>query len=93
MYADKVMKNGKVVGVSTSRGYSYYFREMLSLCTLDVACCELGSEVVVIWGNPDRPQKEIRAKVGPAPYKADNRKLDVHSLPPPRQVAQFSPTA
>jgi vanillate/3-O-methylgallate O-demethylase len=34
MYADKVIKNGKVVGVSTSRGYSFYFREMLSLCTL-----------------------------------------------------------
>jgi hypothetical protein len=31
IYADKVIQNGKVVGVSTSRGYSYYFREMLSL--------------------------------------------------------------
>jgi len=93
MYADKVIQNGKVVGVSTSRGYSYYFREMLSLCTLDVACCEPGSEVMVIWGNPCGPQKEIRAKVAPAPYKTDNRKLDVHSLPPPKQVLQFSPTA
>jgi glycine cleavage system aminomethyltransferase T len=82
-----------VVGVSTSRGYSYYFREMLSLCTLDVACCEPESEVIVIWGNPGGPQKEIRAKVAPAPYKTDNRKLDVHSLPPPKQVLQFSPTA
>jgi glycine cleavage system aminomethyltransferase T len=26
-YADKVIKNGKLVGVSTSRCYSYYFRE------------------------------------------------------------------
>jgi vanillate/3-O-methylgallate O-demethylase len=93
MYADKVIQNGKVVGVSTSRGYSYYFREMLSLCTLDVTCCEPGSEVMVIWGNPGGPQKEIRAKVAPAPYKTDNRKLDVHSLPPPKQVLQFSPTA
>jgi vanillate/3-O-methylgallate O-demethylase len=93
MYADKVMKDGKVVGVSTSRGYSYYFREMLSLCTLDVACCEPGSEVIVIWGNPGGPQKEIRAKVALAPYKTDNRKLDVRSLPPPNRVMQFSPTA
>jgi len=69
MYADKVIKNGKLVGVSTSRGYSYYFREMLSLCTLDAACCEPGSEVIVIWGNPDGPQKEIRAKVAPAPTR------------------------
>ena len=93
VHADKVIKNGKLVGVSTSRGYSYYFREMLSLCTLDAACCEPGSEVMVIWGNPGGPQKEIRAKVAPAPYKTDNRKLDVDSLPPPKQVAQFSPTA
>jgi vanillate/3-O-methylgallate O-demethylase len=92
MYADKVIKNGKVVGVSTSRGYSYYFREMLSLCTLDVACCEPGSEVILVWGNPGSPQKEIRAKVAPAPYKTDNRKLDTHSLPPPKRVMQLSPT-
>src|ERR1700722_12344549 len=83
--ADKVMKDGKVVGVSTSRGYSYYFREMLSLCTLDVACCAAGTEVTVVWGNPGSPQKEIRAKVAPAPYKTDNRKLDVHNLPPPKR--------
>jgi vanillate/3-O-methylgallate O-demethylase len=86
MYADKVMKNGKVVGVSTSRGYSYYFREMLSLCTVDVAHCETGSEVTVVWGNPGTPQKEIRAKVAPAPYKTDNRRLDTHNLPPPKQM-------
>src|SRR4029078_4436189 len=89
MYADKVMKNGKVVGVSTSRGYSYYFREMLSLCTLDVAC-EVGNEVTVVWGNPGNPQKEIRAKVAPAPYKTDNRRLDPHNLPPPKRVMQPS---
>jgi glycine cleavage system aminomethyltransferase T len=82
-----------IEGVSTSRGYSYYFREMLSLCTLDVACCDPGSEVIVIWGNPGGPQKEIRAKVAPAPYKIDNRRLDVHSLPPPKQVTQLWPPA
>ena len=39
------MKNGKLVGVATSRGYSYYFRQMLSLCTIDVAQSEPGTEV------------------------------------------------
>jgi vanillate/3-O-methylgallate O-demethylase len=92
MYADKVVKDGKLVGVSTSRGYSYYFREMLSLCTLDVAWCEPGTEVIVIWGNPGGPQKEIRAKVAPAPYKTDSRKLDTHNLPPPKRGVAFSPT-
>jgi vanillate/3-O-methylgallate O-demethylase len=90
MYADKVVKNGKVVGVSTSRGYSYYFREMLSLCTLDVSCCEPGTDVIVVWGNPGSPQTEIRAKVAPAPYKSDNRKLDTNNLPPPKRDAQLS---
>lgn len=81
MYADKVVKNGKPVGVATSRGYSYYFREMLSLCTIDVAQSEPGTEVTVVWGNPGTPQKEIRATVAPAPYKADNRRANLASLP------------
>ena len=79
MYADKVMIDGKLVGVSTSRGYSFFFRQMLSLCTIDVEHCEPGTEVRVIWGNPGRPQKEIRATVAPAPYKHDNRRADIAS--------------
>jgi vanillate/3-O-methylgallate O-demethylase len=77
MYADKVLKDGKLVGVATSRGYSYYFRQMLSLCTIYVEHSELGAEVFVIWGEPGESQKEIRATVAPAPYKKDNRRLDV----------------
>ncbi len=80
MYADKVMKDGELVGVTTSRGYSYYFRQMLSLCTIDVNQSQIGNEVTVIWGNPGGPQKEIRAKVAPAPYKQDNRRLDVTKM-------------
>jgi vanillate/3-O-methylgallate O-demethylase len=79
-WADKVLKNGKLIGVTTSRGYSYYFRQMISLCTIDIEQSELGTEVTVIWGNPDEPQKEIRAKVAPAPYKEDKRKVDVSKL-------------
>lgn len=80
MYADKVLHNGRVAGVATSRGYSSYFREMLSLCVIDVGCAELGNEVTVIWGNPGERQKEIRARVAPAPYKQDNRRVDLHTL-------------
>jgi vanillate/3-O-methylgallate O-demethylase len=74
MYADKVLRNGEPVGVATSRGFSYFFREMISLCTIDVGCSEIGTEVIVVWGNPGEPQKHIRAKVAPAPYKTDNRR-------------------
>lgn len=77
MWADRVLKGGRDVGVTTSRGYSYYFREMLSLCVIDVAESEIGNEVEVVWGTPDGPQKKIRAKVHPAPYKKDNRRAEL----------------
>lgn len=74
MYADKVLLDGREVGVSTSRGYSYFFREMLSLCVIDVASAEVGTEVTVVWGNPGEPQLPIRATIARAPYKTDNRR-------------------
>jgi vanillate/3-O-methylgallate O-demethylase len=77
MYADKVLKNGRLVGVATSRGYSFSFRQMLSLCVIEPDFAEPGTEVVVVWGEPGEPQKEIRATVAPAPYKKDNRRADV----------------
>jgi glycine cleavage system aminomethyltransferase T len=77
VFADKVMKDGKIVGVSTSRCYSYYFREMLSLCVIDIALAVPGADVTVIWGRPSGPQREIRATVAPAPYKKDNRRSEV----------------
>jgi vanillate/3-O-methylgallate O-demethylase len=74
MWADKVLKDGNLVGVSTSRGFSRYFRQMISLCTIDVEWSEIGTEVSVIWGNPGESQKEIRATVASAPYKKDRRR-------------------
>ncbi len=81
MYADKVLKDNKVVGVTTSRGYSYFFRQMISLCTIDVEFSEPGTEVTIIWGEPGEPQKHIRATVARAPYKKDNRRINVTTLP------------
>jgi vanillate/3-O-methylgallate O-demethylase len=84
VFADKVLKDGEIVGVSTSRCYSYYFRQMLSLCVIDVALSEPGNQVHVVWGRPGMPQKDIRASVAPAPYKRDNRRLDIRTLAPAR---------
>ena len=81
VWADKVLIDGKLVGVSTSRCYSYHFRQMISLCTIDVAHREPGTEVVVVWGRPGTRQKNIRATVARAPYKQDNRRIDLASLP------------
>jgi vanillate/3-O-methylgallate O-demethylase len=81
MWTDKVLKNGRSVGVSTSRGYSAYFREMLSLCTIDIEHSKPGTEVTLIWGSPGHAQKEIRATVQPAPYKEDRARVDLTKLP------------
>ena len=74
-------RRSRPTDVPFSRGYSFYFRKMLSLCAIDLAHSEPGTEVVVVWGNPGTPQKEIRATVAPAPYKKDNRRADVAALP------------
>jgi glycine cleavage system aminomethyltransferase T len=79
MWADKVTAGKDLVGVATSRGYSYYFRKMLSLATIDVAHADIGTSLTVHWGNPDGPQKPIRATVAPAPYKQDRSRIDLHS--------------
>ena len=81
MWADQVLKDGKLVGISTSPGYSYYFRKMLSLTYIDVAVNRPGTEVIIVWGTPGKVQKHIRAMVAPAPYKKDNRRIDVTTLP------------
>lgn len=78
---DRVLKDDKPVGVATSRCYSYHFRKMISLCSIDLAHAEPGEEVVVLWGAEGGRQKRIRATVAPAPYKQDNRKVDVDALP------------
>ena len=74
---DKLLHDGRVVGVSTFSGYSYNERSMLSLGVVD-ADVELGTEVVLVWGEEgggsSKPvverhaQTEIRAVVSPCPY-------------------------
>lgn len=80
MQADRVMKGGKIVGISTVPGYSAYFRKVLSLTYIDPAYSAPGTEVTVVWGNPGQPQKDIWAKVAPAPYKKDNRRIDLTAI-------------
>jgi len=76
---DKVLKDGKVVGCSTSRVYSTYLRRMISLCVLDKNI-PLGTDVNVVWGNKGASQKSIRAKVVAVPFKEDKRRIDVSKI-------------
>jgi syringate O-demethylase len=75
---DKVLKNGRTIGVSTWCGYSSNERAMLTLAMIDVEHSEPGTEVTFVWGEENggssKPtverhvQTEIRATVGPVPY-------------------------
>jgi glycine cleavage system aminomethyltransferase T len=75
---DRIMADGKQVGLSTYTGYSHNERTVLSLSIIDNAYARPGTEVTVVWGEsnggsikptvePHR-QVEFRAKVGPVPY-------------------------
>src|ERR1700722_18059752 len=81
---DKVLKSGKIVGLSTYTGYTYNERAMISLTIIDKELSEPGTEVTLVWGEEGggspKPtverhrQKEIRATVAPAPF-ADAARL------------------
>ncbi len=83
LYADQVLKNGKVVGISSGRTYSLYYRQMISMCSINTEHSAIGREVSILWGNPGTRQKEIRAKVARFPYLNENRNenVDVNTIP------------
>jgi syringate O-demethylase len=81
---DKVMKNGKTIGISTWCGYSFNEGKMLTLAILDAEHAEIGNEIVFVWGEEgggsSKPtverhaQTEIRAIVSPVPFVEVARK-------------------
>lgn len=77
---DKVLDGDTLIGLSSSRGYSIFFKRTLSHCVIDLDYALPGTEVTVEWGEPGHPKKMIRAIVAPSPYKKDNRKIDLKSL-------------
>ena len=79
-YASSVTVDGREVGVATARGYSLFFRKMLSHCVIDIEHADPGTEVIVHWGTPGGPTKPIRATVDRYPYKTDRRRADLKAL-------------
>lgn len=75
---DKVLKDNKVVGISTYTGYTYSERAMLSLGIVDSQYAEIGTELAIVWGEENRgspkptverhKQVTIRATVASIPY-------------------------
>jgi len=80
---DCVYKGGKMVGISSGRMYSPYYRKVISLCTMDSSAIVEGDEVDILWGNPGTKQKHLKAKIAPFPYVQDGRNelMDVASIP------------
>ncbi|HWH26801.1 MAG TPA: hypothetical protein VNT53_09175 [Pseudolysinimonas sp.] len=71
-WVDKIVDaEGAEIGHALYPGYSITYRKALAISFIDVAYSEIGTEVEVLWGNPDEPQTRIRAVVAPAPYKSD----------------------
>ena len=74
---DRIMKDGKIVGLSMFAGYSYNERTQLSLGVVDEDV-EIGDEVILVWGEEGggsrkttivrHRQYDIRAVVSPTPY-------------------------
>ena len=79
---DRLMHEGKTVGLSMFAGYSYNERSMLSLAVVDPDI-EPGDEVKLVWGEEGGGSKkttverhkqiEIRVVVSPVPYAKQAR--------------------
>jgi len=80
---DRVMKDGKLAGLSTWIGYSSNERKLLTLAMLEPHYAKPGTEVSFVWGEENggsnKPtverhrQIEMRATVCPVPYVATVR--------------------
>ncbi|ALU73456.1 aminomethyltransferase (plasmid) [Rhodococcus erythropolis R138] len=82
-HADLVTIDGKPVGVSSTAVYSYFYREMISHSTIDLDKAEIGTEVVVHWGEFGKRIKPVRATVERFPYLdlPSNKDYDIDSVP------------
>ena len=80
---DKIMVDGKQVGISTYPVYTANGRVWISLSMVDAGFSATGTEVTVVWGEPDggssKPvverhiQTTVRATVGPCPFSDEAR--------------------
>jgi vanillate/3-O-methylgallate O-demethylase len=82
-HADHVTRSGAEIGWSSGTIYSYHAREFLSLGCIDLDATDIGTEVVVHWGDHGGTIKALRATVERFPFLADarNSDIDVTKLP------------
>jgi glycine cleavage system aminomethyltransferase T len=68
MRVDYVLSGGQTIGVTTGRTIDYLENRMVSLAFIDPAFSDVGTDVMVLWGDSAETQLEIRARVAPLPY-------------------------
>jgi vanillate/3-O-methylgallate O-demethylase len=76
--SDAVQKNGKDVGVSQWCSFTANGGHLVSSALVDLALAEPGTELTLLWGEPDSKRRtveahkvhEIRVTVKPSPYFA-----------------------
>lgn len=82
---DMVTKNGNTVGISCYPVYTSNFRRWISLAMVDESVAVPGTEVTIVWGEPDggskKPvverhiQTEVKATVGVCPISETAREI------------------
>lgn len=82
---DMVTRNGRPVGISHYPVYTSNLRSWISLAILEPDVAEPGTEVSIVWGEPDggsrKPsverhiQTEVRAEVHPCPIAVTAREV------------------
>jgi vanillate/3-O-methylgallate O-demethylase len=82
-HGDHVVRDGRPIGISSGTVYSYYYREVLSHCTIDLDAAEVGNEVIVEWGDFGGKIKHVRATVARFPYLdlEPNQTYDLSRVP------------
>lgn len=81
-HADHVLNAGRHVGVSSGTIYSYFFREVLSMGTVDRDSSQIGTEVIVKWGDHGQRIKDVRATVDRFPYLTEGRNDQLNTAAP-----------
>jgi glycine cleavage system aminomethyltransferase T len=76
-HADHILKDGRRIGVSSGTIYSHYFREVLSMGCIAIEASNIGTEVIVQWGDFGGAIKNVRATVERFPYLTEGRNSDV----------------
>jgi glycine cleavage system aminomethyltransferase T len=83
-HSDAILnKDGDIIGISSGRMFSPYYRKMISMATIETKYSDLGTEVDVLWGDQGTDQIKIKTNVSRYPYidTDRNEQVDTSKIP------------